>query len=242
MACERLDKVIAAQGMLSRGDVKKMVWEKRVLINGVYPRTFGDKIDPEKDRVQIDGREISLKKHVYLMLNKPKGVVSAANDPKEKTVVDLVPPSLLRKGLFPAGRLDKDTTGFVLITDDGDFAHRILAPKSHVSKTYEALIEGRVTEEMTALFERGIPIGKGDVCRPAKLRVIEPGVNDRVEVVITEGMYHQIKRMFEACGSKVLSLVRTRMGSLALDASLRPGECRELTVEEINKLLGNTNK
>ena len=171
--------------------------------------------------------------HIYLMLNKPKGVVSASEDKKLPTVVDLVPKELWRKGLFPAGRLDKDTTGFVLITDDGEFAHDILSPKKHISKTYHALVNGTITDEMVEGFAKGVTIGE-DFTLPASLKKIsseEQG--DWGEVILKEGMYHQIKRMFGAYGLKVLELKRVQMGKLPLDPNLEEGKCRELTAEEL---------
>ena len=167
------------------------------------------------------------------MMNKPKGVVRASEDRHERTVVDLVPERLFRKGLFPAGRLDKDTTGFVLLTDDGAFAHDILSPKKHIPKTYHALVDGPITEQMERDFAQGIRIGP-DQTLPASLKKLsscERG--DWGEVILREGLYHQIKRMFGVYGLKVLELKRVKMGRLPLDPTLKEGECRELTPEEL---------
>ena len=181
----------------------------------------------------VDGREIALKEHLYLMLHKPAGVVSATRDVRERTVVDLVPPQLRRPGLFPAGRLDKDTTGMMILTDDGELAHRILSPRSHVPKTYIARLDRPVTEEMVRAFAAGIPLkGEGE-CLPATLRVRG---EQEGEVTICEGMYHQIKRMFGVCGAHVVALKRISMGGLALDPALAEGACRELTAEELELL------
>ena len=167
------------------------------------------------------------------MLHKPAGVVSATRDVRERTVVDLVPPQLRRPGLFPAGRLDKDTTGMMILTDDGELAHRILSPRSHVPKTYIARLDRPVTEEMVRAFAAGIPLkGEGE-CLPATLRVRG---EQEGEVTICEGMYHQIKRMFAVCGATVLTLKRISMGGLALDPALAEGACRELTAEELELL------
>lgn len=230
---QRLDKAIAMQGSLSRSEVKTLIRKGAVTVNGqvVINSDFG--VDFDSDTVAVQGKELSLSMHIYLMLNKPKGVVSASEDKKLPTVVDLVPKELWRKGLFPAGRLDKDTTGFVLITDDGEFAHDILSPKKHISKTYHALVNGTITDEMVEGFAKGVTIGE-DFTLPASLKKIsseEQG--DWGEVILKEGMYHQIKRMFGAYGLKVLELKRVQMGKLPLDPNLEEGKCRELTAEEL---------
>ncbi|MEE0982349.1 MAG: 16S rRNA pseudouridine(516) synthase, partial [Acutalibacteraceae bacterium] len=175
----------------------------------------------------------AVEKFVYLMLNKPKGVVSATNDRSQKTVVDLVPDELKKRNLFPAGRLDMTTTGFVLITDDGDFAHRILSPKNHIEKTYEARLAESVTEEQLRMVADGIVLKDGTECLPAKLKILEGGDNPLVEIKICEGKYHQIKRMFAAAGNGVIELKRTKMGNLSLDEDLAEGECRRLNEAEV---------
>ncbi|WP_071429395.1 pseudouridine synthase [Angelakisella massiliensis] len=230
MALVRLDKALADQGMWSRKDVKALIRKGQVTVGGIPETDPGRKVDRDKDRVMVSGREIALKEHLYLMLHKPAGVVSATRDERERTVVDLVPPELKRPGLFPAGRLDKDTTGMMILTDDGDLAHRILSPRSHVPKTYIALLDRPVTEEMVRAFAAGIPLkGEGE-CLPAVLR--SRGEREG-EVTICEGMYHQIKRMFTVCGATVLALKRISMGALPLDPQLEEGACRELTGEEL---------
>ena len=233
MALVRLDKALSDQGMWSRKDVKSLVRKGRVAVNGCPETDPGRKVDRQEDRVTVDGREIALKEHLYLMLHKPAGVVSATRDVRERTVVDLVPPQLRRPGLFPAGRLDKDTTGMMILTDDGELAHRILSPRSHVPKTYIARLDRPVTEEMVRAFAAGIPLkGEGE-CLPATLCVRG---EQEGEVTICEGMYHQIKRMFAVCGATVLTLKRISMGGLALDPALAEGACRELTAEELELL------
>ena len=172
------------------------------------------------------------------MMNKPAGVLSAARDPKQPTVLDLVPEEYRRSGLFPAGRLDKDTEGFVLVTDDGDFAHRILSPKRHVPKTYRAKIDGPLTEQMIKGFAEGVTLEDGVLCRPAQLLVLEEGEQPLCQVVLTQGMYHQVKRMFLAFDRRVLWLKRTAIGGLLLDEALKPGETREILDKEIKMLLG----
>lgn len=229
MKQERLDKLLAAQGLGSRRDIKELVRKGAVAVNGQTARTADMKIDPEA-QVTVGGKPVALKKHLYLMLNKPVGVVSASRGEDCPTVVDLVPPPLRRRGLFPAGRLDKDTTGFVLITDDGDFAHSILSPKRHISKTYLVTLDGEVTPAVAEAFAAGIPLKNEDRCLPAKLTVLGP---NQAQVILYEGMYHQIKRMFAACGLHVEALHRSAMGALPLDPDLPEGQCRELTPGEL---------
>lgn len=230
---QRLDKAIAMQGSLSRSEVKTLIRKGTVTVNGQVVKNADFGVDFDSDTVAVQGKELSLRTHIYLMLNKPKGVVSASEDKHLPTVVDLVPKELWRKGLFPAGRLDKDTTGFVLITDDGEFAHDILSPKKHISKTYHALVNGEITEEMIEGFAKGVTIGE-DFTLPASLkRISSDEQGSWGEVILKEGMYHQIKRMFGAYGLKVLELKRVQMGKLPLDPNLEEGKCRELTAEEL---------
>lgn len=232
---ERLDKILASQGAKSRKDVKEIIKSGRVAVNGKTVRDSSVKIS-DTDCVSLDGNILTLKKHIYLMLNKPEGIVSASDSKTEKTVVDLVPNGFFRSGLFPAGRLDKDTVGFVIITDDGDFAHRILSPKNHIVKTYEARLAKTLTEEQRQLIQKGIVLSDGTTCLESRIKILENGDDSLVAIQICEGKYHQIKRMFAAAGNKVVSLKRTKMGDLELDASLLPGECREITSEELKKI------
>ena len=230
---QRLDKAIAMQGAFSRSEVKTLIRKGEVTVNGQVVKSADFGVDFDSDTIAVQGRELTLRQHLYLMLHKPKGVVSASEDRHERTVVDLVPERLFRKGLFPAGRLDKDTTGFVLLTDDGAFAHDILSPKKHIPKTYHALVDGPITEQMERDFAQGIRIGP-DQTLPASLKKLsscERG--DWGEVILREGLYHQIKRMFGVYGLKVLELKRVKMGRLPLDPTLKEGECRELTPEEL---------
>lgn len=230
---QRLDKLIASQGQYSRKQAQELIKSGSVNVNGAVVRDRGAKADDEKDTVCINGTEIRFERFVYLMLNKPKGVVSATNDKNEKTVIDLVPDEFKRRNLFPAGRLDITTTGFVLITDDGDYAHRILSPKNHIEKTYEARLAEAVTDEQLSTVAEGIVLKDGTKCLPAKLRVIEDGDNPLVEIKICEGKYHQIKRMFAAAGNGVIELKRTKMGGVRLDKNLPEGECRVLSPDEV---------
>lgn len=230
---ERLDKIIASQGKLSRSDVKKMIKGGRITVDGTVPKTADIKIDAEKSVITVDGKALNYKKHIYIMLNKPQGVISASNDKTQKTVVDLVPAELYRDGLFPAGRLDGDTVGFVLITDDGDFAHRILSPKNHIMKTYHATLRAPLTDEDIEHFKKGVELSDGTLCLEAEVRMLPDTESPTAEVKICEGKYHQVKRMFAALGNKVVYLKRVKMGQLDLDSALAEGQCRELTDYEL---------
>lgn len=230
---QRLDKMIASQGQYSRREVQELIKKGDVKVNGIMIRDRGAKVDDEKDAVFIKGERLGFEKFVYIMLNKPKGVVSATSDRDAKTVIDLLPQEYRGRKLFPAGRLDMTTTGFVLITDDGDFAHRILSPKNHIEKTYEARLAEGITQEQLSDVADGIELKDGTKCLPAKLKVLEDGDNPLVEIKICEGKYHQIKRMFAAAGNGVIGLKRTRMGGLELDSRLDEGEFKLLSADEI---------
>jgi len=233
---ERLDKLIASQGKFSRSEVKKLIKSGRITIDGAVPKNSDIKLSPDECEIRIDGEKLNYKKHIYIMLNKPQGVISASNDRDKETVIDLVPKELFREGLFPAGRLDGDTTGFVLITDDGDFAHRILSPKNHIMKTYHATLRDELTEEDIVRFREGLTLGDGTECLEAHVRILESGGKNLAEIKICEGKYHQVKRMFASIGNKVLQLRRVKMGDLDLDESLKEGECREITGDELKKI------
>lgn len=237
MAKERIDKIIADQGKYSRSQVRELCRRGQVTLNGAIVKDAGTKADREQDELTVAGERVDSRARIYLMMNKPAGVVSASRDPREKTVVDLVPEPLRRRGLFPAGRLDKDTVGFVLLTNDGDFAHRMLSPKHHVPKTYEALVTGNPDEKTVEAFAAGMTLEDGSVCRPAELTLVRPGEPALVRVVLHEGMYHQIKRMFLCQGCEVVGLKRIQMGGLPLDENLAPGECREILTKEKEKIL-----
>lgn len=233
---QRLDKLIASQGRFSRREVQELIKNGAVKVNGITVRDRGAKSDDEKDIICVNGEQLDFQRFVYIMLNKPKGVVSATNDKNEKTVIDLVPKEFKGRNLFPAGRLDITTTGFVLVTDDGDFAHRILSPKNHIEKTYEARLAESVTEGQLEAVRNGIGLKDGTKCLPAKVTVLADGEKPFVEIKICEGKYHQIKRMFAAAGNGVIELKRTQMGKLTLDPSLKEGECRLLDAHEVQKI------
>ena len=232
MAMERIDKIIASQGLYSRSDVKYMVNRKRITIDGKIITSASQKADVDKNEILLDGKPFVVKKQIYLMLNKPKGYVSATEDKKQQTVLELVPAELKGRDLFPAGRLDKDTTGLMIITDDGMLAHNILSPKKHVQKIYRVELDIPVTEEMQEGFAEGVELNDG-VCKDAKLTILG---EKTAEVTLREGRYHQIKRMFGCYGAKVVELHRLAMGELYLPDDLPEGECRELTEEDLQKL------
>lgn len=227
---DRIDKVICNQLGFTRKEVKRILHKKRVEVNGQIIVDSDYKVDLEKDNIKVDNQKIEIKEYVYLVLNKPKGYVSATKDNKDKTVLELVPEKYLHRDLFPAGRLDKDTTGLMLITDDGVFAHEILSPKKHVPKTYLVEIDIPLTKEMQEGFQRGVVLKDG-VCKASSLEIID---TYQAKVTLTEGRYHQIKRMFGAYQAKVLELKRLSMGKFTLPIDLNEGEIRELTKEELS--------
>ncbi|MBQ9200091.1 MAG: rRNA pseudouridine synthase [Lachnospiraceae bacterium] len=260
MADIRLDKFLADAGAGTRSTVKLIVKKGRVTVNDVTVEKSDIKVNPEKDIICLDGKKLTYNEFEYFMLNKPQGVISATKDDREKTVVELITENK-RRDLFPVGRLDKDTEGLLIITNDGKLANRLLAPGKHVDKTYFAIIAGEVTEDTVLRFAEGIDIGDDKPTAPSKLRIIYDDmsyttdiaydsidydddiasndiVKSKVEITITEGRYHQIKRMFEAVGMRVIYLKRLSMGSLSLDNSLKPGEYRRLTDDEVELLIG----
>ena len=226
---ERIDKVIGNQSNYSRKDIKDLIKKKRVKVNGEVVLRPEFKVDSSTDIISIDDVVLKVLDYVYLILNKPKGYVSATEDKNDLTVLDLVPDEYLHRDLFPAGRLDKDTTGLMIITDDGEFAHEILSPKKHVKKTYIVEIDISMDEKMVDGFKDGVLLNDG-VCKTASLEITgeKTGI-----VTLTEGRYHQIKRMFGCFGAKVVELKRIGMGSLMLPADLPEGSCRELTDDEL---------
>lgn len=230
---ERLDKRLCDRTSFSRKEVKERIRSGRVTVNGqivTKPETHVG----EQDTVTLDGQIIPADKHVYIMLHKPKGVVSVSSAPDDRTVLDLLPEELRRGRLFPAGRLDRDTTGFVLITDDGDFAHRILSPRRHVTKTYLVTLRDAIRDDYEAAFREGIVLGDGTKCLSAEL--IRTDNPHQVIVRLHEGRYHQVKRMFASLGNHVTELHRQSIGGLALDPALPCGACRLLTGEEVARI------
>ena len=231
----RLDKFLVSQNIGSRKEASQLCRSGRVTVNGTIVKNSDLRIDAEKDIVCLDNTALTYSEHIYIMMNKPKGVLSASEDKKSVTVVDLVPEEWRRKDIFPAGRLDKNTTGLLIITDDGDFAHRMLAPKSHVWKLYRAELDLPCDERDIELFAEGIVSGENKFL-PAELTFQDPD-NRRVALVrIREGKFHQVKRMFSSCGKEVIELKRLSAGDLELDPTLSEGECRLLTEEEKDKI------
>lgn len=231
----RLDKYLADMNLGTRAQVKEYIKKGKVQINGQIQKKPEIKVNIYKDEILLDGKQVKYISYEYYMLYKPKGVVSATQDKRDKTVVDLIF-GKNRKDLFPVGRLDKDTEGLLLITNDGELAHRLLSPKKHVEKTYFAKIQGVVTEEDRKKFREGIDIGEEKLTLPAKLSVLKMEAISEVEITIVEGKFHQVKRMFAAIGKPVLYLERLSMGSLTLDENLKKGEYRPLTGAEKKKL------
>ena len=236
MERQRLDKIIASGGRWSRREVKLLVRQGRVLVDGVPARSAEDKADPETAEIVVDGEPLAWRRHTWLMMNKPAGVLSATEDGRGETVLDLLPPELRRRGLFPVGRLDKDTEGLLLLTNEGKLAHDLLAPKKHVDKVYYARTAGELEEADCRAFAAGMTLGGGLECLPAGLEILSAGAESEALVTLREGKFHQVKRMLAARGKPVLYLRRVRMGILTLDPALGPGEYRELTEAEHQSL------
>ena len=230
---ERLDKVLAATGRWSRREVKLLVKQGQVRVNGAAASSAEEKLDPETAAVTVGGQTVVLQKHTYIMLHKPAGVLSATEDSRQKTVLELLPPELRRRGLSPVGRLDKDTEGLLLLTDDGELAHRLLSPKNHVDKRYYAEVDGLLGPADADAFAKGMTLDDGLICLPAGLERCGSGA---CIVTLQEGKFHQVKRMLAFRGAPVRYLKRLAMGPLTLDPSLETGAFRELTAAEVSAL------
>ena len=234
----RIDKYLANMNVGSRKEVHKLIKAGLVSVNGKIVKTPKEKVK-ESDVVEVNGQEIAYQQYHYFLLNKPKGVLSATEDLHQKTVIDLLEVKDQYKDLAPVGRLDKDTTGLLLITNDGQLNHELLAPNKHVDKVYQALIAGHVTADTVDTFASGMELKDGTILKPAKLEILdvdESKDQSKIRITIKEGKYHQIKRMFGAVGMKLLDLDRLQMGSLQLDPQLKRGHYRELTEEELSAL------
>lgn len=238
MPTQRLDKLLSSTGRWSRQEAKALIKAGRVLVDGVPAGRGEDRADPTVSRVQVDGADLLWQVRTYVMLNKPAGVVSATGDARQKTVLDLLPEELRRRGLFPVGRLDKDTEGLLLLTNDGDLAHRLLSPKKHVDKVYYARLDRPLSPADCAAFEQGILLADGTRCRPAELRLLGDG--REALITLREGKFHQVKRMTASRGAAVLYLKRLSMGPLELDGALAPGNFRFLTATEVAEIGGIT--
>lgn len=232
----RIDKLLANMGYGTRKEVKKLLKTGTVLIDGQPAKDPKTQVDPEKNEVVVHGEIVEYKEFIYLMLNKPKGVISATEDTEHETVVDLLAYEHAMFDPFPVGRLDKDTEGFVLLTNDGKLAHELMAPKKHVPKTYIATVRGRVSEEDIAQFKQGVELDDGYVTKPAELIINKQGEISTISLTISEGKFHQVKRMFIAVGKRVTELKRISIGPLQLDEELALGEYRELTEDEVELL------
>lgn len=236
MEKQRLDKLIASTGRWSRKEVRELARRGQIQVNGVPVRGPEKKFDPETAAITVAGEALQYRRYTWLMLNKPAGYLSATEDGRGETVLDLLPQDLRRQNLFPVGRLDKDTEGLLLLTNEGVLAHALLSPKRHVDKVYYARTAGRLTEEDCRTFAGGLSLEDGLLCRPAKLEILSAGEESEGLVTLREGKFHQVKRMLAARGNPVLYLERVRMGNLSLDSGLSRGSFRFLTEEEIEGL------
>ena len=235
----RLDKYLVSCAVGSRTEVKNFLKSGRVTVNGKKEKSAKLQINEDTDEICFDGQKLEYEEFVYYMMNKPQGVISATEDPKHKTVLDLLDDLARSKDVFPVGRLDIDTHGLLLLTNDGKLAHALLSPKCHVDKTYLAQVDGIMTDEDIETFAQGIPL-KDFTCQPAKLELVSLDTEENqslVRVTIAEGKFHQVKRMVAYCGKEVVDLQRLTMGTLTLDEDLKRGEWRRLTKEELEGLL-----
>ncbi len=233
----RIDKILANLGYGSRKEVKKLLKDGFVTVNGGTIKDPGSHADPKSDLITVNGLPVEYREFIYLMMNKPPGVISATEDSRDETVIDLLEMEDAIFEPFPVGRLDKDTEGLLLITNDGQLAHRLLSPKKHVPKTYYAVIDGTVTKTDIDAFQEGVVLDDGYKTKPGYLNILKSGIRSEIELTITEGKFHQVKRMFAAVGKRVVYLKRISMGPLQLDESLELGEYRELDQEELDALL-----
>ncbi|MEK4759097.1 pseudouridine synthase [Viridibacillus sp. FSL E2-0187] len=232
----RLDKLLSNMGYGSRKEVKQLLKMKAVTVDGEVAKDVSKHVDPVKQNVSVLGERVHYQEFIYLMMHKPPGVISATEDLHDQTVIDLLDPFHAHFEPFPVGRLDKDTEGLLLITNDGGLTHNLLSPKKHVPKVYYAQIDGEVTEADIEAFSRGVMLEDGYMTKPGELVILNAGPTSEIELTISEGKFHQVKRMFESVGKKVTYLKRLSMGSLKLDEQLELGEYRELTEEELNSL------
>ncbi|MGE7918624.1 pseudouridine synthase [Viridibacillus sp. NPDC093762] len=232
----RLDKLLSNMGYGSRKEIKQLLKMKAVTVDGEVAKDVSKHVDPVKQNVSVLGERVHYQEFIYLMMHKPPGVISATEDLHDQTVIDLLDPFHAHFEPFPVGRLDKDTEGLLLITNDGGLTHNLLSPKKHVPKVYYAQIDGEVTDADIEAFSRGVMLEDGYMTKPGELVILNAGPTSEIELTISEGKFHQVKRMFESVGKKVTYLKRLSMGSLKLDEQLELGEYRELTEEELNSL------
>lgn len=236
MEKQRLDKIIASTGKWSRKEVKNLIRQGLVLVDGIAAISAEEKLDPEGVNISVNGEVLTYRKYTWVMLNKPAGYLSATEDGRGETVLDLLTPELRKQGLFPVGRLDKDTEGLLLLTNEGGLAHDLLSPRHHVDKVYYTRVSGHLTEEDCRAFEAGMTLDDGLVCQSAGLKILSAGAESEAHVTLREGKFHQVKRMLAQRGKPVLYLERIQMGNLTLDPSLPRGDFRFLTEEELQLL------
>ena len=229
----RVDKILSNLGYGSRAELKVYCKKGLVKVNDKVISNPGTQVDTDVDKIEFNNEVVKYREFVYIMMNKPDGYLSATFDKRDPIVLDLIDPSYLTFEPFPVGRLDKDTEGLLVLTNDGQLAHRVLSPKKHVPKTYYAKVEGIVTEEDVKAFEQGVTLDDGYETMPSQLKILQSGEISEIELTIHEGKFHQVKRMFESVGKKVVYLKRLSMGKLKLDETLNLGEYRELTDEEV---------
>ncbi len=229
----RLDKIISDMGFASRRDVKSLVKNGRVLVDGIVAASYDAKYDTDSVHIIVDGETLEYRQFRYIMMNKPDGLICATEDARERTVIELLDERTKRQDLFTVGRLDKDTEGLLLLTNDGEYAHKIISPKSDISKRYYAKVKGELTNEDIPKVRRGLVLGDGTQCLPAELEIITTTDESECVITVSEGKYHQVKRMLASLGKPVIYLKRLSIGSLALDEALKAGEWRELTEREV---------
>lgn len=232
MKTVRLDKALSHMGLGTRKEVKQMIRQKRVRIDGELANRPNTQVDGENQTITLDNKDIKYTEFFYYIINKPQGVISATSDHRHQTIIDILDVQDRRKELFPVGRLDIDTEGLLILTNDGQLTHELLSPKKNVPKTYFAKVDGKVTREDVKVFKEGVTLSDGYLCKPADLKIIRSGEESQIELTITEGKFHQVKRMIEAVGKKVFYLKRIKMGNLGLPEDLELGSYRELTKEE----------
>ncbi|MBP2079210.1 pseudouridine synthase [Oceanobacillus polygoni] len=238
----RLDKLLSNMGVGSRKEVKALLKKKQVTVNGVVSKDSGEKVDPNNDEVAVNGEVIYYEQYIYLMMNKAPGYISATTDKREKTVIDLLGGDVQHFSPFPVGRLDKDTEGLLLLTNDGELAHELVSPKKNIRKTYYARINGKVTVDDITAFREGVVLEDGYKAKPGDLVILQSDAISEIEITITEGKFHQVKRMFEAVGKQVIYLKRLSMGKLELDPALKLGSYRPLTERELAYCMSLKNK
>lgn len=238
MELQRIDKIISAAALLSRKEARDMIKKGCVKAGGKTVRSPDEKYDVESVEISVKGEKVLYRKKHYFMINKPSGYVSATEDGRDKTVLELLDKIDRKLKLFPVGRLDKDTEGLLILTDDGEFCHDVISPKKHVFKKYFLEVDGKIESSDCDAVEKGIELADGSKCLPGKLEIIEQGEKSRAFMTICEGKYHQVKRMMASLGKPVVYLKRVQIGELSLDSDLKTGEYRELTEKDIGKIFG----